>query len=80
MVENYLFKAFERIARNPLHCGGRSRPDITSRPIKFLTVEKYVAIYDDRLLPATIIAVGEGRHDLVRLLTDDPRYLGTLDE
>ena len=80
VVQDYLFNAFERIARNPRQCGGRARPDITSRPVKFLTVRRYVVIYDDRLDPVTIIAVAGGRRDLAQLLADDPRYPETSDE
>ena len=80
VVQGYLFDAFERIARNPRQCGGRVRPDITSRPVKFLTVRRYVVIYDDRSDPVTIIAVTGGRRDLAQLLADDPRYPETSDE
>lgn len=80
VVENYLFEAFERIARNPRMCGGRARPDITAKPIKFLTVRKYMVIYDDRSEPITIIAVAGGRQDLPGILSKDPRYSQTFDD
>ena len=31
VVSNYLLEAFEKIGDDPARCGGRERPDITSR-------------------------------------------------
>jgi plasmid stabilization system protein ParE len=73
-VETYLFDAFERIGRSPDRCGGKSWPHITTLPVKFLTVRKYIVIYDDRSLPVNIVAVVGGRRDLERLFAADTRY------
>ena len=80
IVENYLFEAFERIARSPRACGGRLRPDITTKPVKFLTVRRYMVIYDDRSEPVVIVAVAGVRQDLGQLLTSDRRFAADQDE
>lgn len=74
VVENYLFDSFERIGRDPTKCGGHSRTDLTAKPVKFLTIRKYVIIYDDRTDPVRILAVAGGRQNLARLLARDSRY------
>ena len=74
IVADYLFAAFETIGRDPINCGGKSRLEITSKPVKFLAVRKYVVIYDDRAAPVRILAVAGARQDLARLLTEDTRY------
>lgn len=40
LVEDYLFAAFEKIGSDPARCGGKSMPQITKKPVKFLLVEK----------------------------------------
>jgi plasmid stabilization system protein ParE len=74
IVSDYLFEAFEMIGRDPTNCGGRARPNITSKSVKFLTVRKYVVIYDDFFDPVRILAVAGIRRDLVRLLSKDARF------
>ena len=74
VVENYLFAAFERIGKDPGRCGGKAWPYVTSLPVKFLTVRKYVVVYDDRATPVNILAIAGIRQDLQRLLAADPRY------
>ena len=80
VVETYLFEAFERIGQNPATCGGHPRPDLTNRPVKFLTARKYVVVYDDRSEPVTIVAIAGARQDLARLMSSDPRYANLLDD
>jgi plasmid stabilization system protein ParE len=74
VVADYLFAAFDAIGRDPENCGGKARPDITSKPVKFLVVRKYVVIFDGRVEPVRILAVAGIRQDLARLLSHDARY------
>ncbi len=76
-VEAYLIEAFERIGLAPKRCGGKAWPDLTALPVKFLTVRRYVIIYDDRFMPVRIIAIIGGSRDFKRLLSDDPRFVDT---
>lgn len=80
VVEEYLFEAFERIGADPARCGGRHRPEITKRPYKFLTVEKYVVVYDDRTDPVWIVGVVGGRRNLPALFASDERFPTPEDE
>jgi plasmid stabilization system protein ParE len=74
VVADYLYDAFEKIGKNPSGCGGKPKPHLTTRNLKFLTVKKYVVIYDDRGKPVNIIAVIGGRRDVERILFEDGRY------
>lgn len=74
VVEDYLFEAFERIGRDPDRCGGKSMPELTRKPVKFLLTGKYFVIYDDRTNPVFILAIAGGRRDLPRLLAEDERF------
>ncbi len=74
VVRLYLKDAFERIGEAPARCGGKTWPHVTDLPVKFLTVRKFVLIYDDRVNPVRIIGIAGGRQDFERLLGSDPRY------
>ena len=74
VVQQYLFDAFQRIGRDPARCGGKPWAHVTSLPVKFLTVRKYVVVYDDRIAPVSIIAIVGGRQDLQRLFGVGPRF------
>lgn len=73
-MQRYLFQAFERIGADPSRCRGEPWPHVTSLPVKFLTVRKYVVIYDDTTIPVGIVAVAGARQDLAQLLNTDKRY------
>lgn len=68
VVSKYLFDVFDRIGRDPIRCGGRLRPDITTKRVKFLTVRRYVVIYDDSRDPVIILRIAGARQNFVRLL------------
>ena len=74
VVEDYLFEAFDKIGSDPARCGGRPRPEITSRPYKFVTVRKYVVGYDDRTEPVWIVGVLGGRRNLAAHFATDARF------
>ncbi len=80
VVESYLFEAFDKIGDDSARCGGRSRPEITSLPYKFLSVRKYVVVYDDRASPVRIMAILGARQNLPAIIARDPRFLEDNDE
>lgn len=74
VVQRYLFQAFERIGADPSRCRGKPWPHVTRLRVKFLTVRKYVIIYDDSTNPVGIVAVVGARQDLAQLLNTDKRF------
>jgi plasmid stabilization system protein ParE len=68
VVADYLHAAFEKIGRNPSGCGGKRKPHITKRPVKFLNVKKYVVAYEDREKPVVIMRIFGARQDIARRL------------
>ena len=60
-VREDIFKAFQKLVPFP-HQGHR-RPDLTSRPLRFVTLRDYLIAYapDDR--PLLVIAVLHGRRN-----------------
>ena len=68
IVSKYFFEAFDRIGRDPIRCGCRLRPDITTKRVKFVTVRRYIVIYDDSRDPVIILRIAGVRQNFVRLL------------
>jgi len=52
-IKNNLYKACNNLARFPEQ--GHIREDITDKPVKFWTVNKYAIIYDPKSQPVEII-------------------------
>jgi plasmid stabilization system protein ParE len=53
-----LLKTFELLARNPGL--GRTRSDLTRRPLRFWNVHSYLVAYDPTTVPLEIVAVYRG--------------------
>jgi plasmid stabilization system protein ParE len=68
-VERAIFDACALIAEAPLH--GHSRPDLTSRPLRFWTVTRYPSysvVYRPETVPVQVVAVLHGKRDFRRIL------------
>ena len=47
---------------------GHRREDLTSRPVRFWSIDRYMVIYKPEPLPIEIVRVVSGRRDLPALL------------
>ena len=56
-----LHDAMESLVRFPYQ--GHSRPDLTSRPLRFHVVRDYVIVYAPDQNPLTVIAILHGRRN-----------------
>ena len=68
-VEHAIYEACAFVAEAPMR--GHSRPDITSRPLRFWTVTRFPnfsIVYRPETSPIEIIAVLHGRRNLRRVL------------
>ncbi len=68
-VEEAIFEACESATRSPL--GGHSRPDLTSRNLRFWTLSRYPnysIVYRPETSPLQIVAVMHGKRNLQRVL------------
>jgi plasmid stabilization system protein ParE len=61
-----LFDAFETLARMPGM--GHKREDLTSHPVLFWPVGRYLVIYRAQSAPIQIVAVTQGSRDIPALL------------
>jgi len=67
-VENAIYEACALLAEGPLR--GQTRTDLTSRPLRFWTVQRYptyIVVYDPATSPLQIIRILHGKRDLKRL-------------
>ena len=68
-VEQAIFDACAFLAEAPVR--GHSRPDLTSRPLRFWTLSRYpnyVIVYRPEKPPLRIVAVMHGKRDIRRIL------------
>jgi plasmid stabilization system protein ParE len=68
-VESSIFDACVFAAKNPFM--GHARPDLTSRPIRFWTVTRYLnyaIVYRPETSPLEVIAVLHGKRNIRRIL------------
>jgi toxin ParE1/3/4 len=57
-VREDIYKAFNKLVRFPHQ--GKRRPDLTSRPLRFITVRNYLLAYAPDESPLLVIAVLHG--------------------
>ena len=60
------FDAFEKLGEMPEM--GHRREDLTSRPVRFWSIDRYMVIYKPEPLPIEIVRVVSGWRDLPALL------------
>jgi plasmid stabilization system protein ParE len=68
-VEQAIYDACAFLAGGPLR--GHTRPDLTSRPLRFWTLTRYpnyTVVYRPETAPLQIIAVLHGKRDIPRIL------------
>jgi antitoxin ParD1/3/4 len=68
-VERAIYEACAFVAEAPM--SGHSRPDLTSRPLRFWTLTRYpnyVVVYLPGAVPLVIVAVMQGRRNIRRIL------------
>jgi plasmid stabilization system protein ParE len=68
-VEQAIFDACAFLAETPMR--GHSRPDLTGRPLRFWTLNRYpnyVIVYRPEEAPLPIVAVMHGKRDIQRIL------------
>jgi plasmid stabilization system protein ParE len=72
-VEQAIYDACALMAEAPLR--GHSRPDLTSRPLRFWTLTRspnYAVVYRPETAPLQVVAVLHGKRNLRRLLKARP--------
>ena len=72
-VEEAIYDACAFLAEGTLR--GHSRPDLTSRPLRFWTLIRYpnyTLVYRPEMSPLQIVAVLHGRRDFVRIVKQRP--------
>jgi plasmid stabilization system protein ParE len=68
-VERAIYEACALVAETPL--SGHSRPDLTSRSLRFWTLTRYpnyAVIYRPEAVPLVIVAVMQGKRNMRRIL------------
>ena len=68
-VERAIYDACAFIAGAPM--GGHSRPDLTTRPLRFWTLSRYpnyAIVYRPETVPVQVIAVLHGKRNIRRIL------------
>jgi antitoxin ParD1/3/4 len=73
-VEQAIFDACGFLAETPLR--GHSRPDLTTRPLRFWTLSRYpnyVIVYRPETSPLQILAVMHGKRNIQRILKQRQR-------
>lgn len=68
-VERAIYAACAFVAEAPLR--GHSRPDLTTRPLRFWTLTKYpnyAVVYRPETTPLQIVAVIHGKRNIRRIL------------
>ena len=72
-VEQAIYDACAFLAEGPLR--GHSRPDLTTRPIRFWSLTRYpnyTVVYRPETAPLQVVAVLHGKRNLRRLLKERP--------
>jgi antitoxin ParD1/3/4 len=72
-VEQAIYDACAFLTDGPLR--GHSRPDLTTRPVRFWTLTRYpnyTIVYRPETAPLQIIAVLHGKRNIRRILKDRP--------
>ena len=68
-VEQAIYDACGFVAEAPLH--GHSRPDLTTRPLRFWTLTRYpnyTLVYRPQTVPLQVVAVLHGKRNIQRIL------------
>jgi len=68
-VEHAIYEACAFVAEGPMR--GHSRPDLTSRPLRFWTLTQYpnyMVVYRPETVPLQVIAVLHGKRNARRIL------------
>ena len=68
-VERAIYDACAFIAEAPM--GGHSRPDLTTRPLRFWTLSRYpnyAIVYRPETIPVQVVAVLHGKRNIRRVL------------
>jgi len=66
-IEQRIFRAFDRIARNPGL--GHTRYDLTDLPFLFFSVQSWTIVYDPKQVPLSFEAVLHGARDVSTILS-----------
>jgi antitoxin ParD1/3/4 len=72
-VERAIYDACAFVAEAPLR--GHSRPDFTSRPLRFWTLTRYpnyIVVYRPETAPLQIVAILHGKRNIRRILKQHP--------
>ena len=72
-VEQAIYDACALVARAPM--GGHSRPDLTSRSLRFWTLTRYpnyTVVYRPETAPLQVVAVLHGKRNIRRILKQRP--------
>ena len=68
-VEQAIYDACAFVAEAPMR--GHSRPDLTSRPLRFWTLTRYpnyTVVYRPEMSPLQVVAVMHGKRNIRRIL------------
>jgi antitoxin ParD1/3/4 len=68
-VEQAIYDACSFVAEGPMR--GHSRPDLTTRPLRFWTLTRYpnyAVVYRPETVPLQIVAVLHGKRNILRIL------------
>jgi plasmid stabilization system protein ParE len=74
-VEQAIYDACASLVERPLR--GHTRPDLTARPLRFLTLVRYpnyTVVYRPETAPLQIVAVLHGKRDILRILEQRPEF------
>jgi plasmid stabilization system protein ParE len=72
-VEQAIYDACALVAQGPLR--GHSRPDLTSRSLRFWTLTRYpnyTVVYRPETVPLQVVAVLHGKRNIQRILKQRP--------
>ncbi len=72
-VEQAIYDAWVFVAEAPLR--GHSRPDLTTRPLRFWTLTRYpnyTLVYRPQTAPLQVVAVLHGKRNMRRILQQRP--------
>jgi len=70
-VEGAIYEACEFVSAAPLR--GHSRPDLTTRPLRFWTLPRYpnyTVVYRPDTVPLQVVAVLHGKRNVRRILKE----------
>ena len=72
-VEQAIYDACAFLGQGPMR--GHTRPDLTRRPLRFWTLTRYpnyTVVYRPDMAPLQIVAVLQGKRNLLRVLRQRP--------